>query len=92
MVGYGCVDMFVEEMKGLYNYVGPVLHREPSQTYYTWEYSRRGHASEAMAAGKGAALYEIIENLLESPPDYHNFLGTHCFPLHSTKSRAIERR
>lgn len=90
--GYGCIDMFVNENKGLYSYTGPTLHREPNQTYFTWEYSRRGHGSEAMAASKGAALFEIVENLLEGPAVYQNFMGVHCFPISSPKSRLVERR
>jgi len=90
--GYGCIDMFVNENKGLYSYTGPTLHREPNQTYFTWEYSRTGHASESMAASKGAALFEIVENLLGGPASYQNFMGVHCFPISSPKSRLVERR
>ena len=37
---YGCIDLFVEESKGAFAYMGPRLHRErdTNSTFFTWEY------------------------------------------------------
>merc|ERR1712013_481264 len=54
VAGYGCIDLFVEESKGTFAYMGPRLHRErdTNSTFFTWEYQRNGYNSEAMSAGK----------------------------------------
>ena len=40
VAGYGCIDLFVEESKGAFAYMGPRLHRErdTNSTFFTWEY------------------------------------------------------
>lgn len=40
IAGYGCIDLFVEESKGAFAYMGPRLHRErdTNSTFFTWEY------------------------------------------------------
>ena len=40
VAGYGCIDLFVEESKGAFDYMGPRLHRErdTNSTFFTWEY------------------------------------------------------
>jgi len=92
--GYGCLDLFIEESKGMYSYAGPKLHREreANQTYFTWEYQRLGYHSEAMSAGKADALYTLLERLLDNRPSYDNFIKTHCFTVNSRQYQEIERR
>eukprot|EP00092_Neocalanus_flemingeri_P004867 GFUD01005237.1.p1 GENE.GFUD01005237.1~~GFUD01005237.1.p1 ORF type:complete len:1554 (+),score=557.90 GFUD01005237.1:650-4663(+) len=92
--GYGCLDLFMEESKGMYSYAGPKLHREreANQTYFTWEYQRLGYNSEAMSAGKADALYTLLERLLDNRPNFDNFIKTHCFTVTSRQYQEIERR
>merc|ERR1719445_2983467 len=92
--GYGCLDLFIEESKGMYSYAGPKLHREreANQTYFTWEYQRMGTHREAMSAGKADALYTLLERLLDNRPSYENFIKTHCFTVNSRQYQEIERR
>jgi len=92
--GYGCLDLFIEESKGIYSYAGPKLHREreANQTYFTWEYQRMGYNSEAMSAGKADALYTLLERMLDNRPSYDNFIKTHCFTVNSRQYQEIERR
>jgi len=90
--GYGCIDMLVEEMGGKSSYVGPRLHKEPARTFYTWEFKHRGRYGESMATSKGAALFDIVENLLGGSPSYSNLYGVHCFPVKSGKIKQVERR
>jgi len=92
--GYGCLDLFIEESKGMYSYAGPKLHREreANQTYFTWEYQRVGSHREAMSAGKADALYTLLERLLDNRPSYENFIKTHCFTVNSRQYQEIERR
>jgi hypothetical protein len=44
---------------------------------------RHGDHSDAMSAGKAAALHSLLERLLERTPDYDNFVRLHCFPVNS---------
>jgi len=92
--GYGCLDLFIEESKGMYSYAGPKLHREreANQTYFTWEYQRLGYNSEAMSAGKADALYTLLERLLDNRPTFDNFIKTYCFTVTSKQYQEIERR
>merc|ERR1712059_200602 len=94
VAGYGCLDLFIEESKGLFGYIGPKLHREreANQTYFTWEYARSGYHSEAMSAGKADALYTLLERLLDNRPNYDNFIKTNCFGVNSRQYGEIERR
>lgn len=94
VAGYGCLDLFIEESKGLFGYIGPKLHREreANQTYFTWEYARTGYHSEAMSAGKADALYTLLERLLDNRPNYDNFIKTNCFGVNSRQYGEIERR
>lgn len=90
--GYGCIDMLVEEMEGKSSYVGPRLHKEPARTFYTWEFMHRGRYGESMAVSKGAALFDIVENILGGSPSFNNLYGVHCFPVKSSKIKQVERR
>ena len=94
VAGYGCIDLFVEESKGAFAYMGPRLHRErdTNSTFFTWEYQRNGYNSEAMSAGKADALHTLLERLLENTPDYDNFFRQHCFPVNSRQFGEVERR
>ena len=94
VAGYGCLDLFVEESQGDFSYVGPKLNRdsEANQTFYTWEYYRKGFSSQEMSASKSDALHRMIERLLDDTPRYDNFIKTHCFTVRSRQYQEIERR
>ena len=94
VAGYGCLDLFVEESKGNYSYVGPKLNRdsEANQTFFTWEYSRKGFNSQEMSASKADALLRMLERLLDDRPVYDNFIRSHCFTVESRQYQEIERR
>ena len=94
VAGYGCLDLFVEENKGNFSYVGPKLNRdsEANQTFFTWEYCRNGFSSQEMAASKSDAINRIIERLLDDQANYDNFIKTHCFTVQSRQYHEIERR
>merc|ERR1712107_615316 len=80
VAGYGCIDLFVEESKGAFAYMGPRLHRErdTNSTFFTWEYQRNGYNCEAMSAGKADALHTLLERLLDGTPDFDNFFKQHA--------------
>jgi len=94
VAGYSCLDMFIEESKGMYSYIGPKLHRErdTNQTYFTWEYVRGSFHNEAMSAGKADALYSLVERLLDNRPNFENFFKNHVFTLGSRQYGEVERR
>jgi len=91
---YSCLDMFIEDSKGLYNYLGPKLHRErdTNQTFFTWEYTRGSYTNEAMSAGKADALYSLVERLLDNRPNFENFFKSNCFAVNSRQYGEVERR
>merc|ERR550525_125568 len=90
--GYGCLDLFVEENNGAYSYVGPKLNREANQTFFTWEFTRKGFSSNEMSATKSDALLRLVERLVEDTPGYDNFIKQHCFTVMSRQYQEIERR
>ena len=92
MSGYGCLDLFVEENNGAYSYVGPQLNREANQTYFTWEFTRKGFSSNEMSATKSDALLRLVERLVDDTPGYDNFIKQHCFTVRSRQYQEIERR
>jgi hypothetical protein len=80
IAGYGCLDLVLEELAGSgATCVGPRLNREPTQTFFTWEYRRSGGGGEGVAATKASALYKMLEQVLDAEPDYDNFVRRHCF-------------
>ena len=94
VAGYGCLDLFVEESKGAISYVGPKLNRdsEANQTFFTWEYTRKGFSSSEMTASKSDALLMLTERMLDDTPSYDNFIKPHCFTVRSRQYQEIERR
>jgi hypothetical protein len=96
VAGYGCLDLVLEEMRaaGGASFVGPRLNREPTQTFFTWEYQRSGGelGGEGVAATKASSLYKILEQLLEAEPDYENFVRGHCFPSGEARFGEVIRR
>ena len=62
VAGYGCIDLFVEESKGAFAYMGPRLHRErdTNSTFFTWEYQ------------VGFALIEQTFEIVESQRNGYN--------------------
>ncbi len=95
VAGYGCLDLWLGEERATgASFVGPRLNREPTQTFYTWEYeSVRGGGGEGVAATKASALYRILEQLLDGvEPDYENFVRRNCFPSGETRFAEVIRR
>ena len=93
--GYGCLDLVLEELaRHGAAFVGPRLNREPTQTFFTWEYQRGngGGGGEGVAATKASALYNILENLLGVEPDYENFVRRYCFPSSDSRFGELIRR
>ncbi len=95
VAGYGCLDLWLgEERVTGASFVGPRLNREPTQTFYTWEYeSIHGGGGEGVAATKASALYRILEQLLDgAEPDYENFVRRNCFPSGENRFAEVIRR
>ena len=92
VAGYGCLDLFVEENNGAYSYVGPKLNREANQTFFTWEFTRKGFSSSEISATKSDALLRLVERLVDDSPGYDNFIKQHCFTVRSRQYQEIERR
>ena len=92
VAGYGCLDLFVEENSGAYSYVGPKLNREANQTFFTWEFTRKGFSSSEISATKSDALLRLVERLVDDSPGYDNFIKQHCFTVRSRQYQEIERR
>ena len=81
-------------MDAVFSYVGPKLNRdgEANQTFFTWEYSRKGFSSNEMSASKSDALLRLTERMLDDTASYDNFIKHHCFTVMSRQYQEIERR